>query len=48
MGGSDSNVGPGRMVFQPPPINMLESEIKSKSHHPVEAPVGEVIQDKKD
>ncbi len=37
MGGADSNVGPGRVSFPPPPPII--------SHHPVEAPVGEMAAD---
>lgn len=45
MGGSDSNVGPGRMAFPAyPPINesALTEASKKASHHPVEPPEGEV------
>lgn len=38
MGGSDSNVGPGRVSFPPPPAST------TVSHHPVEAPHGEMIE----
>lgn len=38
MGGGDSNVGPGR-VSTPPP----QTFIYPPSHHPVEAPVGEMV-----
>lgn len=47
MGGSDSNVGPGRVIFQSSTLNAIEEERKRTSHHPVEAPVGEVIEDSK-
>ena len=45
MGGSDSNVGPGRIAFQSSALKEVEQEYKKSSHHPVEAPVGEMIQD---
>ena len=51
MGGSDSNVGPGRMSFPPTMSNnitcvnhedILKEVSKKSSHHPVEPPIGEV------
>lgn len=38
MGGADSNVGPGRVAYPPPTF-------QTPSHHPVEAPVNEMIDD---
>jgi hypothetical protein len=49
MGGSDSNVGPGRMAF---PTHMRDregkEEISKTSHHPVEPPVGEMTPEEVD
>lgn len=41
MGGGDSNVGPGRFAIPPPQTVIYHPP--SLSHHPVEAPVGEMI-----
>ena len=41
MGGGDSNVGPGRFAIPPPQTVIYPPP--SLSHHPVEAPVGEMI-----
>ena len=40
MGGGDSNVGPGRVSMPPPPTVIYPP---SRSHHPVEAPGGEMV-----
>lgn len=42
MGGSDSNVGPGRMIFPQVNLKELQHEKIPGSHHPVEPPVDEM------
>lgn len=44
MGGSDSNVGPGRMAFPPFPATTVKEEqsANSSSHHPIEPPMSEM------